>query len=176
VSPPAPSRLALDVAEDSPLWGGLPDAEALAERAVAAAAHFGGVRLLAGAEVSLLLTDDAHMREINREWREKDRPTNVLSFPAVQPDKVSASPFLGDIAVAYETLVREARDDHTTVSDHFLHLVVHGFLHLLGYDHIETDDAERMERLEVEILAALGVQDPYADRPLDEETPSGRMA
>ncbi|WP_460449918.1 rRNA maturation RNase YbeY [Alsobacter sp. SYSU BS001988] len=176
MSAPAQDPVALDVAEESPLWRALPDAEALAGRAVAAAARLGGVRLVPGAEVSLLLTDDAHMREINREWREKDKPTNVLSFPAVQPDKVSASPFLGDIAVAYETLAREALDDHTTVADHFLHLVVHGFLHLLGYDHIETDDAERMERLEVEILATLGVQDPYADRPLDEETPSGRMA
>lgn len=166
----------LDTVEESPLWQALPEAEALAEKAVAAAAASGGVKLLPGAEVSLLLTDDAHMREINREWREKDKPTNVLSFPAVQPGKVAGAPFLGDIAVAYETLAREAADDGKTVADHFTHLVVHGFLHLLGHDHIEPDEAERMEALEVAILATLGVADPYADRPLDEETPSVRMA
>ena len=136
----------LDTQEESPLWRALPQAEAIAEKAIAAAAAGAGVRLLPGAEVSLLLTDDAHMREINQQWRDKDKPTNVLSFPAVEGPKVSKSPFLGDIAVAFDTLQREA------------------------------EDAERMEALEVAILATLGVADPYADRPLDEETPSVRMA
>lgn len=166
----------LDTQEESPLWRALPQAEAIAEKAIAAAAAGAGVRLLPGAEVSLLLTDDAHMREINQQWRDKDKPTNVLSFPAVEGPKVSKSPFLGDIAVAFETLQREAEDDGKSVADHFTHLVVHGFLHLLGHDHIVAEDAERMEALEVAILATLGVADPYADRPLDEETPSVRMA
>jgi probable rRNA maturation factor len=114
-------------------------------------------------EVSLVFTDDAAIREINAEWRGKDKATNVLSFPAfpVTPGKMPG-PMLGDIVIARETLEREAEDLEKPFEDHLTHLMVHGFLHLFGYDHIEKDEAEKMEALETRILAGLGLSDPYA--------------
>jgi probable rRNA maturation factor len=137
--------------------------EAVAERVLAQAARDCGIDLLAGAEVSLLLVDDARMRDMNREWREKDKPTNVLSFQSVPPDRLASAPFLGDIVLACETVEREAQDEGKNFDDHAAHLVVHGFLHLLGHDHMNDRDAELMEALETRILAALGIADPYAD-------------
>ncbi|WP_428427202.1 rRNA maturation RNase YbeY [Pararhizobium sp.] len=115
-------------------------------------------------EVSLVFTDDASIREINAEWRSQDKPTNVLSFPAfpVTPGKMPG-PMLGDIILAHETLVREADDLGKPFDEHLTHLLVHGFLHLFGYDHIDESDAERMESLETRILAGLGLSDPYGD-------------
>ena len=113
--------------------------------------------------MSILLTDDAHQRILNRDWRNIDNPTNVLSFPQLEPFS-PVSGLLGDISLARETLDREAADLGKTFSDHFVHLVVHGFLHLLGYDHIDDDEALQMEGLETQILAALGIADPYGDR------------
>jgi probable rRNA maturation factor len=114
-------------------------------------------------EVSLVFTDDAAIREINAEWRGKDKATNVLSFPAfpVTPGKMPG-PMLGDIVIARETLEREAEELEKPFDDHLTHLMVHGFLHLFGYDHIEKDEAEKMEALETRILAGLGLSDPYA--------------
>jgi probable rRNA maturation factor len=114
-------------------------------------------------ELSLVFTDDAAIREINAEWRGMDKPTNVLSFPAfpLEPGKMPG-PMLGDIVIARETVEREAVDLDKSFEDHLTHLLVHGFLHLFGYDHIETDEAERMEALETRILAVLGLSDPYA--------------
>ncbi|MDK1376997.1 MULTISPECIES: rRNA maturation RNase YbeY [unclassified Sinorhizobium] len=119
-------------------------------------------------EVSLVFTDDASMRAINAEWRNQDKPTNVLSFPAfpVMPGKMPG-PMLGDIIVAYETLKREAAEMEKPFEAHLTHLLVHGFLHLFGYDHLEDDEAERMEGLETRILARLGLSDPYGDRSPD---------
>lgn len=113
-------------------------------------------------ELSLVFTDDEAIREINAEWRDKDKPTNVLSFPAfpVTPGAMPG-PMLGDIVIARETVAREAGELDKSFDDHLTHLLVHGFLHLLGYDHIENDDAEVMERLETRILATLGLSDPY---------------
>ncbi|MFO1150149.1 MAG: rRNA maturation RNase YbeY [Alsobacter sp.] len=159
------SAVVPDISRDSASWDALDNAEDLAVRALEAAAERAGVQLRPNVEVSLLLTGDEQMRGINREWRGQDKPTNVLSFPAVQPDKLARAPFLGDIAVAFETTAREAAADGKTLADHFTHLVVHGFLHLLGYDHETEAEAEAMEGLEVRILAALGVDDPYRDAP-----------
>ena len=113
-------------------------------------------------ELSLVFTDDAAIREINAEWRDKDKATNVLSFPAfpVIPGGMPG-PMLGDIVIARETVAREAEELDKGFDDHLTHLLVHGFLHLLGYDHIENDDAEIMERLETRILATLDLSDPY---------------
>jgi probable rRNA maturation factor len=155
-----------DIEQDSPLWDRLIDAEAIAERAIEAAAEQADVKLLDGAEVSLLLSDNAHVQSVNREWRGLDKPTNVLSFPAVEPSKLARAPFLGDIIIAYETVESEARLDDKAFADHYAHLVVHGFLHLLGYDHLDEADAQKMESLEIAILASLDIPDPYADRPL----------
>lgn len=113
-------------------------------------------------ELSLVFTNDDSIQEINAEWRGKDKPTNVLSFPAfpLQPGGIPG-PMLGDIVVARETVEREAVDLDKTFDDHLTHLLVHGFLHLFGYDHLEKDEAEEMEALETRILAGLGLSDPY---------------
>lgn len=114
-------------------------------------------------EISLVFTNDAEIREINAEWRDKDKATNVLSFPAypLEPGGMPG-PMLGDIVIARETVEREAIDLEKSFDDHLTHLMVHGFLHLFGYDHIETEEAEEMELLETRILAVLGLSDPYA--------------
>ncbi len=119
-------------------------------------------------ELSLVFTDDASMRAINAEWRNQDKPTNVLSFPAfpVKPGAMPG-PMLGDIIVARETLEREAVELEKSFDAHLTHLLVHGFLHLFGYDHMQDDEAERMESLETRILARLGLSDPYGDRTPD---------
>ena len=114
-------------------------------------------------EVSLVFTSDDDIREINAEWRKQDKPTNVLSFPAwpIVPGDVPG-PMLGDIVIARETVAREAEALEKTFDDHLAHLLVHGFLHLFGYDHMTTEEAEEMEGLETRILASLGLSDPYA--------------
>jgi probable rRNA maturation factor len=108
-----------------------------------------------GCEVSVMLADDEALRALNRDYRAKDKPTNVLSFP--QDDEV----MLGDIALAFETLKREAEEQDKTFHDHFVHLFVHGMLHLLGYDHEEHDDQKEMEQQEIDILHNLAISDPY---------------
>ena len=117
-------------------------------------------------EVSVVLTTDAEIQALNKAWRGKDRPTNVLSFPAdmpdLPPDALQAAP-LGDIALAAETIGREAHEQNKSYNDHLAHLAVHGLLHLLGFDHETTEDATEMEALEVDILERLGVADPYAE-------------
>jgi probable rRNA maturation factor len=150
---------------------------ALAARAAAAAlaltAHAG---LAAGdfvAEISVRFSDDAEVRQLNAAYRQKDRPTNVLSFPMVQPDLLDAlsnsddgEALLGDIVLAAETVAAEAAEKQLSVDAHATHLIVHGTLHLLGYDHGTDDDAEHMEAIEREALARLGLSDPYG--PVDE--------
>jgi probable rRNA maturation factor len=118
------------------------------------------------AELAIMLTDDAGIRTLNANWRGIDKPTNVLSFPALQPTGTpapgDAPRMLGDIAIAYETMRREAEDEHKPFDHHLSHLAIHGFLHLVGYDHETDEDAEEMEGLERRILAELGIPDPYA--------------
>jgi probable rRNA maturation factor len=112
-----------------------------------------------------LLADDSAIRALNREWRKLDAPTNVLSFPSNAAGAPRRMPrYLGDIAIAYETTTREAAAEKKPFEHHLVHLAVHGYLHLLGYDHATNSDAKKMERLEVDILARLAVPDPYADR------------
>lgn len=111
-------------------------------------------------QVTLVLTDDGEMRTLNRTWRGKDAATNVLSFPA---GDLGAQGFLGDVVLAYETTSKEAREQTIALRDHVSHLVVHGVLHLLGFDHIEDDAAEWMEAVERTALATLGIGDPYAE-------------
>jgi probable rRNA maturation factor len=148
-------------------WQAESGAEAVIQRAVAAAAEIADADV-GEAELAVMLTDDAGIRTLNSNWRGIDKPTNVLSFPAlpptgaVGPDDVPR--MLGDIAIAYETTRKEADDEQKPFDHHLSHLAVHGFLHLIGYDHEKDDDAEAMEGLETEILAQLGIPDPYADR------------
>lgn len=138
------------------------DLDARADQAVRAALKLARPKVKGAAEVSIVLTDDAEQRQLNREWRGKDAPTNVLSFPQIEPFAPVVG-ILGDIILARQTLEREAADLGKSFSDHFTHLVVHGFLHILGYDHVEDDQAKAMEALETRILASLGVDDPYGD-------------
>jgi probable rRNA maturation factor len=137
------------------------DLDRRAEEAVRAALACAKPKIKGAAELSILLTNDAEQRELNRQWRGKDSSTNVLSFPQIEPFGPVLG-ILGDITLARETLEREAAEQGTSFADHFTHLVVHGFLHILGYDHLTDDEAEQMEGLETEILAELGVADPYA--------------
>lgn len=119
-------------------------------------------KIKGAAELSILLTNDEEQQELNQQWRGKDSSTNVLSFPQIEPFGPVFG-ILGDITLARETLEREALDLDKSLPDHFTHLVVHGFLHILGYDHITDAEALQMESLETQILAALGIDDPYAD-------------
>ena len=143
-------------------WDELAGLEALVESALQAANREAGQKLFEGAEVSLLFCDDAKIQELNRAWRGLDKPTNVLSFPAAPPDRLASAPLLGDIAIAFETVKREACQEEKNLSDHTSHMIVHGFLHLLGYDHENEEEAEHMEDLERRALARLGIADPYA--------------
>jgi len=117
--------------------------------------------------VSLLLTDDAAVQVLNREWRGMDKPTNVLSFPAEGISPPGAPALLGDVALAFETVAREAGAQGKPLDHHMRHLLVHGVLHLIGYDHVQDGEAERMEGRERQILAGLGVPDPYAAERVD---------
>jgi probable rRNA maturation factor len=148
-------------------WQTEPDAEAVIDRAIATAAEIVNADF-GEAELAVMLTDDAGIRTLNSNWRGIDKPTNVLSFPALPPTGAGgpddAPRMLGDIAIAYETTRREADDEQKPFDHHLSHLAVHGFLHLIGYDHETDNDAEAMETLEAEILAQLGIPDPYADR------------
>src|SRR6202045_2611899 len=148
-------------------WQNEPDAEAVIQRAIAAAAEMADADT-GEAELAVMLTDDSGIRTLNNNWRGINKPTNVLSFPALQPSGAAgpddAPRMLGDIAIAYETTRREADDEQKPFDHHLSHLAVHGFLHLIGYDHEKDDDAEAMETLERGILAQLGIPDPYTDR------------
>ncbi|MDB5614783.1 MAG: ybeY [Devosia sp.] len=119
-------------------------------------------RVKGAAELSILLTDDEEQKGLNQQWRGKDSSTNVLSFPQIEPFGPVVG-ILGDITLARETLIREAEEQGVSFEAHFTHLVVHGFLHILGYDHITDEEATAMESLETSILATLGIDDPYAD-------------
>jgi probable rRNA maturation factor len=149
------------------------DWEELARRAVIAAIertpHAGLASLDAAVEIAVRLTSDAEVQTLNRQYRQQDKPTNVLSFPMVQPDLLPSLAnsddgeiLLGDIALAHETCAREAMERGVTVEAHAAHLIVHGTLHLLGHDHMNEGEAEAMEAIERDAMAALGLHDPYA--------------
>lgn len=157
---PAKSPLSIAFSVNADGWPeGL---EAVAETAIRKALELSEAEVTGVAEVSVVLTDDAEQRDLNKEWRGFDKSTNVLSFPQLEPFG-PVEGIVGDITLALGTLEKEAEEMGITFEAHFTHLVVHGFLHLLGYDHIEDEDAEEMEGLETEILSSLGIADPYAD-------------
>lgn len=152
-------------------WPDFPDWLTLCERACEAVAgvepSLGNERLTA----SVLFTSDDRVHELNREWRGKDKPTNVLSFPMLEREALiqlgegGPPEMLGDIALAFETCEREAGEKGIDLADHTTHLLIHGFLHLAGHDHVDSDEqAAAMEKLEIEALAMLGIADPYGDR------------
>jgi probable rRNA maturation factor len=147
----------IDVQVQSSLWDAEPAAEETLHAALAAAARY----VPAEGEVSVVLTDDAAIRALNREWRAIDKPTNVLSFPAARPKGFGMSTILGDVVIAYETLAREASEENKPVLHHLAHLMVHGYLHLFGYDHEIDSEGKVMEDMEREILKEIGIADPY---------------
>jgi probable rRNA maturation factor len=145
---------------DDPRWAAL-GLEALAERAARAALESAGVDP-EGCEISLLGADDARMAELNAAFRDKAKATNVLSWPSGETEAdPDGARFLGDVALAWETCMAEAEAGGIAPADHVTHLVAHGVLHLLGFDHELEAEADAMEALETKILARLGVADPY---------------
>jgi probable rRNA maturation factor len=153
--------LSIDIIRESSLWEAEPGLEDLLRRALEAAAEAVST---SAAELAIVLSDDSRVRRLNGEWRGIDKPTNVLSFPSPEAGRDTAQRgprLLGDIVIAFETTAREAKDEHKPFAHHLSHLAVHGFLHLVGYDHENDADAEAMEACERTILARLGVPDPY---------------
>jgi len=153
----------MDIQMQSPLWDAQPAAEQTVRAAIAAAtAEISTI----GGEVSIVLTDDSGIRVLNRDWRGIDKPTNVLSFPASKAG--GGAPLLGDIVIAYETLAKECEDEGRVFLHHLAHLTVHGFLHLIGYDHQTDRQAEEMEGLESKIMTRMKMPDPYFAHDLDD--------
>lgn len=154
--------LDIDIAVEAGHWADEASLRLIADAATAAALEELGENGEVQAELSLLFTDDAHIQSLNREWRQKDKPTNVLSFPAfeVAPGD-PLPPMLGDIVLAQETISSEAALEEKPFEHHVTHLIVHGLLHLLGYDHETDEEAEEMEDLERRVLARLAIPDPY---------------
>lgn len=150
----------IDVIVESPLWDAASGADAAVRRALTEAA-IATAKNFKDRTLAVLLTDDAAMRRLNAQWRGIDKPTNVLSFPPAPDASRQPVKSLGDIAIAGETAAREAEEEGKPIADHVSHLAVHGFLHLLGYDHDTDAAAETMEQFERVILARLGVPDPY---------------
>lgn len=152
----------IDIAIEAGGWPGEETLRALAERAVAATFHEIAPDGSDETELSLLFTDDAGIKALNRDWRQKDKPTNVLSFPAFPTAPGGPlPPMLGDIVLALETILSEAELEKKPFEHHLTHLIVHGLLHLLGHDHESGPEAEEMEGLERSVLARLAIPDPY---------------
>jgi probable rRNA maturation factor len=159
--PEPPRSIVLDVIVGDTLWGGSDTLEPLLEQAAVAVARRLG--LTQGTTAAVMLSSDGHVRELNRIYRGADKPTNVLSFRAPAALEPAPERFLGDIILARETVAREAAEQDKPFLHHLQHLVVHGLLHLAGYDHESPDEAAEMERIEIDVLERLGVPDPYAE-------------
>lgn len=163
----SPAAVAVDVIVEAGGWseqaGSRRRLAGIADRAVSAALARARPPLAPGAETAVVFTDDAHVRELNRRHRAKDAPTNVLSFPAGPPVGGRFGPLLGDVVLAFETVSAEAAGKGVPFDHYISHMIVHGFLHLLGYDHRTDQEAVVMEGLETAIMTDLGMADPYAD-------------
>jgi probable rRNA maturation factor len=156
-------KLSVEIIVSSTLWRRLPRARSIAREMVGVCIEESGASPGTGAEIAICLSDDEHLRALNARWRGLDTPTNVLSFS----DRTGGGR-VGDIAIAYETVEREAAAAGIAAADHYRHLIAHGFLHLIGYDHQTEHEAERMEALEGRILQRVGVADPYVNGAVEE--------
>lgn len=156
----------VDVEIQSALWDAEPEAAETVRNAIAAVA---ATIPLQGLGLSVSLTDDATIRSLNRQWRGIDKATNVLSFPAAHTPAAVATKFSGDIIMSYETLKRECAGENMIFLHHLAHLTVHGFLHLMGYNHESDSEAEDMERVESKIMVTMGLPDPWLDREINRE-------
>ena len=157
-----PERLALEIVHEGGDWSGFAAPEPAIRDAAARLARHPRCRRARGAEASIVLGSDALVRRLNSTYRGKDAATNVLSFPFQAPPGADAGNYLGDVMLAAETVAREAAERGIAPTSHLQHLVVHGLLHLLGFAHESDAEAEDMQAIETEILAALGIADPYA--------------
>ena len=151
--------LSVDVVVESRAWEALPELQGFAEWVIRASAEATTAKFSPNCEVSVAFCDDETIRALNAQWRGQDKPTNVLSFPT--PGRAADKPLLGDIVIAYETVAREAEAEGKSLADHTAHMILHGFLHLIGYDHETSAEAEAMEAVERRIAFALGIRDPY---------------
>ncbi len=152
--------ITLDILKPHDAW---PECGELIDRAIEAALPHVRDEIPQEIEISVVLMSDAQIRELNRDHRGMDKPTNVLSFPLNEPHAILENT-LGDIILALEIIQREAKAQEKSFETHLTHLVLHGFLHLIGYDHENDDDAEEMEALEILILSELGIKNPYENR------------
>lgn len=146
---------------ESPNWRKIPHVSKTTRTAIKRSLEVTRFSLPKKSELSVLLCSDVRIRELNKAWRKIDRATNVLSFPIGDS---ALRPLLGDIAISFETLEEESRSEEKFFIDHFSHMVVHGFLHLLGFDHEASLEARTMEQLERDILARMGIADPYGEK------------
>jgi len=151
--------ITVDVEVVDPAWLAAGEVDGLAQDVVAATLTEVGRRVHPDAEIGVRLCDDDEIRALNLAWRNKDKATNVLSFPSPAGNR---GPLLGDVVVAFEYVSEEAREAGRSLRDHLSHMLVHGLLHLLGFDHESEDQAEEMEDFERRILARLGIEDPYS--------------
>jgi probable rRNA maturation factor len=165
------SRIALDIMIDDPRWRRIPHLRTRLEKAARMASMSLPNPRRYSCAVTVLLTNDATMRSLNRDFRGKNRPTNVLSFPQFEPRELTKKGkngkkiHMGDLALGYQYIARETKKGHKILINHVVHLLIHGILHLFGYDHGLGTEAFRMEQLETRIMAGLGLPDPYAPQP-----------
>ena len=161
--------ISIEIIDEAEGWSTLLERKAIIESAIFASMTECEVGLTSKLEITILLCNDEAIRELNRNFRNIDKPTNVLSFPLPQPEDNNLPYMLGDIAISFETVMREASDERKSLAAHTSHMAVHGFLHLLGFDHESDDEADEMESTEKRILARLGIADPYANSQIDED-------
>jgi len=179
-----PEPLDIDVSFLSRSWlENMLDVEDRCHVAAQAAFDGAGQSFPGGAEVSIVLADDEQVRRLNRDYRDQDKATNVLSFASLDGDDMPAAPadgagpvLLGDIIIAFGVTASEAETEAKSLADHLAHLVVHGMLHLLGHDHMEPDEADRMEALERDILGRMGIADPYEEPVQANDVPTNRAS
>jgi probable rRNA maturation factor len=164
--------LAIDFVVASAHWKNTKKMQSVLRRAVTRAAA--ATLSTSAAELAIVLTDDSAIRLLNRDWRGVDAATNVLSFPAKTVHRQHSGHHLGDVVLAFETIAREARSEGKPFDHHLAHLGVHGFLHLIGYDHERDSDAAAMEQTERDILHQLAIPDPYRDAPKAKDGPARR--
>jgi probable rRNA maturation factor len=166
--------LTTDILISAAAWEAQDGLEALTQHVVQQCVKSSGVALAPDCELSVNFCDDAAIRALNAQWRGLDKATNVLSFPT--PGPLEKKPALGDIVIAFETVAREALEQKKGLPHHVAHMVIHGFLHLIGYDHEIRLDAERMEELERRIASQLGLRDPYeGTQPVDDGLESNEI-
>jgi probable rRNA maturation factor len=166
--------LSTDILVSAPAWERQVGLEELTQRVVQQCVKTSGVVFAQNCELSVNFCDDATIRALNAKWRGLDKATNVLSFPL--PGELTTKLALGDIVIAYETVAREAEDEGKSFPTHVAHMIIHGFLHLIGYDHETPLDAEQMESMERRVAFVLGMADPYAGTaPVSDETHTQEM-